>query len=462
MNPNYPKKQVKISKIDITNDKITGRGGLNIFIKYLNQIGFFQLFTKNLGFLKGSSKGLSLTQFVKQVCAHFIDGTQMSMTGFDAKKHDPAYAAIIENHRSEMASSHQIKRFFRKFIRVGNLVFRTMLLWLFIWRLRLEKPGILILFGDSMVLDNDDSRKRQGVEATYKRKKGFQPLHIIWNGYIVDALFRSGSVHGNYNHEFASAVGRLVRAIRKYYRDIPIILTSDSAFFDEENFDYFEHELKIYYLCAGKFYEDIKEAVTNMPLNSFVHNDAVWQYADFGDRRQSWKQFRRLIFTRLISDEQNQMTFDFSASESLIYTNIGMNAADDEKLIQAGGAEYLKAETIIYLNHQRGKSELVHRSFKEFATKEQLPFYQLDMNRAYYYMMVLCHFIFEAFKRDVSAELIPTSAYPDTVRRRLIDFAAKVISKGGQLILKVTAPLYEQLKLGLLWDRSMNAPPIFG
>lgn len=298
MSPNYPKKQVKISKIDITNDKITGRGGLNIFIKYLNQIGFFQLFTKNLGFLKGSSKGLSLTQFVKQVCAHFIDGTQMSMTGFDAKKHDPAYAAIIENHRSEMASSHQIKRFFRKFIRVGNLVFRTMLLWLFIWRLRLEKPGILILFGDSMVLDNDDSRKRQGVEATYKRKKGFQPLHIIWNGYIVDALFRSGSVHGNYNHEF--------------------------------------------------------------------------------------------------------------------------------------------------------------------ATKEQLPFYQLDMNRAYYYMMVLCHFIFEAFKRDVSAELIPTSAYPDTVRRRLIDFAAKVISKGGQLILKVTAPLYEQLKLGLLWDRSMNAPPIFG
>ena len=63
-----------------------------------------------------------------------------------------------------------------------------------------------------------------------------------------------------------------------------------------------------------------------------------------------------------------------------------MNAADDEKLIQAGGAEYLKAETIIYLNHQRGKSELVHRSFKEFATKEQLPFYQLDMNRAYYYI----------------------------------------------------------------------------
>lgn len=461
MNQNTPKKQVKISKIDITNEKITGRGGLNIFIKYLDQIRFFQLFTKNLGFLNGSSKGLTMTQFVKQVCAHFIDGTQMSMTAFDAKKHDPGYAAIIENHPAELASSHQIKRFFHKFSHVGNLAFRTMLLWLFIWRLRIEKPRILILFGDTMVLNNDDSRKRQGVEATYKRKKGFQPLHLSWNGYIVDALFRSGSIHGNSNHEFARAVGRLVRAIRKYYRDIPIILTSDSAFFDEKNFDYFENELKIYYICAGKFYEDLKQTIANMPLEALVRNETVWQYADFGDRRQSWKQFRRIIFTRLISDDHHQLSFDFSASESLIYTNIGMNAADDEKLIQAGGAEYLKAEAIICLNHQRGKSELTHRSFKEFATKEQLPFYRLDMNRAYYYMMVLCHFIFEAFKRDVSADLIQPSAYPNTVRRRLIDFAAKIVSKGGRLILKVTAPVYEQLKLGLLWDRSMNTPPIF-
>lgn len=477
MSQNTSQKQVKISKIGITNDKITGRGGLNLFIKYLDQVRFFQLFGKHLGFLKGSSKGLSLSQFLKQICAHFMDGTQMSMTDFDNKEYDAAYAAIIENHPSEMASSHQIKRFFRKFIGVGNSIFRTLLLWLFIWRLRIEQPELLILFGDTMVLDNDDAKQRQGVEPTYKRKKGYHPLQFIWNGYVVDALFRSGSVHGNHEREFAFAVARLVRAIRKHYRDVPIILTTDSAFFDEKNFTYFEKELKIHYICAGKFYEDIKTTVSDMPMHQFVSNsarpvrrrhadgqsggEAVWQYADFGDRRQSWERFRRLIFTRLISDEQNQMVFDFAGTESLIYTNIGMAASFDEKLVCAGGIEYLQAENIIYLNHQRGKSELVHRSIKEFATKEQLPFFQIGMNRAYYYFMVLCHFMWEAFKRDVSADILSTSVYPGTFRRLMIDFAAKIVSRGGQLILKVTAAVYEQLNLSVLWNRCLNAPPIF-
>ena len=29
-----------------------------------------------------------------------------------------------------------------------------------------------------MVLDNDSGVKREGTEVTYKRKKGFQPLHF--------------------------------------------------------------------------------------------------------------------------------------------------------------------------------------------------------------------------------------------------------------------------------------------
>jgi len=39
--------------------------------------------------------------------------------------------------------------------------------------------------------------------------------------------------------------------------------------------------------------------------------------------------------------------------------------------LKPGGEHYLKAETIIWLNHSRGKDELDHRSLKELAAKEQ-------------------------------------------------------------------------------------------
>jgi hypothetical protein len=54
------------------------------------------------------------------VLAYFIDGSDMSLTSFDRRKQDAAYAALLENTTEEMASSHQIKRCFCKFSLVGN------------------------------------------------------------------------------------------------------------------------------------------------------------------------------------------------------------------------------------------------------------------------------------------------------------------------------------------------------
>ena len=48
------------------------------------------------------------------------------------------------------------------------------------WRLKIEAPLIIFLGIDTMVLDNDDSKKKEGCDVTYKKKKGFQPLHISW------------------------------------------------------------------------------------------------------------------------------------------------------------------------------------------------------------------------------------------------------------------------------------------
>jgi hypothetical protein len=52
-------KQIKISKVGVTHDKISGRGGIYFVLRYIENISFYQLFEKFFSFLKGSAKGLS-------------------------------------------------------------------------------------------------------------------------------------------------------------------------------------------------------------------------------------------------------------------------------------------------------------------------------------------------------------------------------------------------------------------
>lgn len=454
-------KQAKITKIEVTTDKISGRGGLFFFVKYVENICFYTLFENYFSFLKGSSKGLSCLQFIKQLVAWFIDGTDMSMRSFDRRKNDKAYASLLENRPNEMATSHQIKRMFRSFIFIGQWLFRSILLEMFIWRLHVEQPKLIILFGDSVVFDNNDAEKRQGVEPTYKKKKGFQPMQLSWGPYVVDALFRAGNVHCNHGSDFMKAVGRLIRAIRTRYKDVPIILLTDSGFMDDQNFRFFEERLGIHYVCAGKLYNDIKQYVEALPVDAFSQYNKSWTFVEFANRLKSWSTFRRCIFTSQETEDNGQLTFEFARPDSLLYTNIGQNKELDDKLVQAGGADYLTAEKIIESNHSRGRFELVHRSQKEFAGREQLPFKRFGMNRAFYYFMVMSHFLYEAYKRDVARDILPVVSYPNTFRRVMIDFAAKIVSTGGQVILKVTQTIYDSLKIPDLWTAIGKQKSVF-
>ena len=151
---------------------------------------------------------------------------------------------------------------------------------------------------------------------------------------------------------------------------------------------------------------------------------------------------------------------EFDRPDNVIYTNIGNCKDADEKLDAAGGEAYFAAGSIIGLSHQRGADELVHRSIKELATKEQMPFKNFGMNRAYYFMLVICHFIFEAYKRDVTADVIPITAYPNTFRRKLIDFAAKITKGARSITLKVSKTIYMAFNFNVLWERCLAPPKI--
>lgn len=59
-------------------------------------------------------------------------------------------------------------------------------------------------------LDNDDAERRHGVEPTYKKKKGFQPLQMNWGRYFVDAVFRGGDKHSNYGDTVQKMIRHMV------------------------------------------------------------------------------------------------------------------------------------------------------------------------------------------------------------------------------------------------------------
>lgn len=455
----------KITKIRITNDKITARGGLPLIQRYVSKIGLYDLFSSTLiSLIFQSHKGLQLHQFIKQIIAFFIDGTNISISSFDQRKADEGYAALLECKPTELASSHQIKRYFAKLSFITSQIFNKILHELFIWRLQITKPAIIELGIDTMVLDNDSACKREGNEPTYKRKKGFQPLHICWGVFLVDVLFRKGSAHSNHGTDYVDRVRAIVNLIRKRYSEhVPIVLCADSGFADQKAYGVFEEDLHIHYITTGKLYEDVKDYVGQLPkslFNEISKNKSVWHYIEFAGKLKSWTKFRRCIFTRLHRDDTGQYVMDFSKPDNIIYTNIGNCPIADKKLMEAGGSKYFEAETIVKKSHERGADELIHRSIKELATKEQLPFKSFGMNRAYYFMLVISHFIFESYKQDIAFDVIPVTVYPNTFRRQLIDFAAKITTRSRNIVLNVTKTVYKTINIEELWKRCQSPPSI--
>ena len=64
------------------------------------------------------------------------------------------------------------------------------------------------------------------------------------------------------------------------------------------------------------------------------------------------------------------------------------------------------------------------------------------------------------FKDDTLNDILPIPSYATTVRRKLIDIAAKVVRTGREVILKITQAVMKCLHLQTLWVRCQKVSPI--
>ena len=451
----------KIDQLQVTRDTLTSRGGLTFLVKYVEAIGILTLLLNRFAKIKKSVKGVSVGNLFLQALYFFFDGTRRHLCHFDELQRDQGYRAVVEMPEEQMASSHAIKRFFRAFNIFHGTAFRWVLKELWVWRLRLQKPRVVVMTLDTMVMDNDEASKRQGCDPTYKKVKGFQPLQLIWEGKIVDAIFRRGKRHSNYGQDVAKMIKGIVNLIRtRYDATVPIIFGIDSGFLDEKNFALCD-QLKVGFIATGKSFDAVKETVAAIPeaeWKEYANEQQVWSYAGFEYQCEKWKRGYRALYTRPLCDGQQRL-LEFARPDNMILTNLAAGEPVLEEMPRDLRQYWLRDDSLIFHHHQRGADELPHRGLKDFGS-EQLPFHRFASNQAYYYLMLIGFFVFQTFKEDNLEDILPLNSYATTVRRQLIDIAAKIVRTGHAVILKVTQSVMDRLQLQLLWSRCQKHVPI--
>jgi len=151
----------RIDRVETTSDTLTGRGGLAPFVQYLLSSKIVDFCAAGFAGFRKNRKGITVHEIIKQILCFFMDGTNLSISHFDELRDDKGYAAAIQTSQSDMASSHQVKRFFARMGVFVFPIFRRKLMQFFRWRLETEKPECILLNVDPMVMDNDGAKKRQ-------------------------------------------------------------------------------------------------------------------------------------------------------------------------------------------------------------------------------------------------------------------------------------------------------------
>jgi hypothetical protein len=458
-----PGNPARISGVDVTTDRLTGRGGLSLFARYTEASGALDALSGQFADLRKNARGARVRSLFRQILCFLADGTERHLTRFDRLAADEGYAGAIETPAEAMVSSHQVKRFFASFDDQSCARFRTLLRRMAVERIRKADAEVIVLGLDSMVMDNNEAKQREGCEPTYKRKLGFHPLQLTWDRFIVDGLFRKGSVHCNKGDDAIAMIRAMVDAIRAAGITRPIVVRLDAGFHDQKLFWQLD-DLGVGVLMGGRIYRRTRRLLGLVPQSCkgvyAKERDRtwVWRYTDFHQWKERRKAFLRVLYSHTEAREgQYELQLD-EATESLIFSNLHEESAIGKELIEAGLDRYLDAEELLGCYHGRGSDELVHRHLKDFAS-EQLPFKGLTMNRAWYFVMLVAFFLFECFKEDVCAGVVVVGAYPNTVRRKVLDIAAKLVRGKNRLVLKVTAATWKALCFPALWVRANGPPP---
>lgn len=448
-----------IQGIETTDDLLVDRAGLAFFTRYISASGLLERLSKPFEQFRLRGNGVSPKCLIAQLLAFFADGTSRHLKRFDELKKDPAHHAVLGLGNGEALSSDQVERFFKKVTPAICSPLRHLLRGMFARRLKIEKPQVVELFLDTMVMDNDDALVRQGCEPTYKQVKGFQPLQLIWNGWVVDAQFRGGKKNGNHGNTAKNMILKSVDIIRQQLgHEVPIIVRMDGGFYDGKLFKSLDLK-RVGFVCGGRLSREVTAfAAANEIWETHADKKQTWSVMEFGHRCKSWKRWYRAFLVRPHFEDDQRMLC-FARPDRVIVTNLGSEPYLFMKVPEKQKEPLSRMSHIIGQHHAKGLDELTHRAIKNFGF-EQLPFKKYAANTAFYYLMIIAYNMFEGFKRDVLVplDLSLPRGYAERIRRTVFDVAGKIVRTARKTVLKLTNATMSRLNGLELWRLSGEPP----
>lgn len=436
----YPLKDCrkKIKNIEITKSCLTSRAGLVPAVNFLQGCNIANHLAEQLQDLRQTKKGISLVEAFFQLITFFFDGTEGTLDAFDKLRKDQSWKKIIGD--KEFLGTAQLKRILEKIQPDHIEKIRPLIRSVFLSALKTASPETVVLFLDSSVYDNDGAKCRSGVKYTYKKKQGYHPINLIWNGIYVDTVFQPGNCSTNHGNVAMNMLRSIVPLIRNVIgQDIKIIVRMDGGYYDQKLFAACD-ELEIGFVCAGKHYSDHNEQARKKTEDfdgEFQNKTCKWTYTCFQERRKNWpdEMSYRALFLRAIEEDGQPL---LGLKSRILVTNLNKEEVCDKEIIQ--------------YDHSRGADELTHRSAKEFSS-ERMPCLDYFANAFWYMLSILSFNLFQIFKREIVC--CSKNSYPNTVRRRFFDIAGKITYEGRIYLLKIPVWKMRELHFDEIWRRSL-------
>ena len=318
--------------------------------------------------------------------------------------------------------------------------YQNLLTTLVIERLEKQKLKRITVDFDGSVIGT--SRHAEGAAVGYnKKKKGqrsYYPLFctISQTGQVFDVLHRSGNIHdSNGAEEFILAC---IKRIRESLPDTVIEVRMDSAFFSDSIVCSLSNAgVEFSISVPFERFAELKEEIESR--KRWRHMDGECAYFEKEWKPKSWSHKYRFIFVRKSVKVQNKqplqldlfIPYEYGYEFKVVITN-----------------KTLTANKVTKFHNGRGSQENIFAELKSQNQLSYIPSRTWNANKMYMVSVLMAHNVTKELQMNATQPSRPTKEKRptlwefekiDTLRKRIIQRAGRLINPQGKLTLSMAA-----------------------